>query len=40
VALPAPEFDALNYDESPRSRDDLIGQPTVMWFYPLAASSG
>lgn len=36
----APEFTAANRDGSSRSREDLLGQPTVMWFYPLAASAG
>lgn len=35
-----PTFTATNYDETERDRDDLIGHPTVMWFYPLAASAG
>jgi len=39
-ALAAPEFAALNRDGAPRSREDLLGHPTVIWFYPLAASSG
>lgn len=37
---PAPEFAATNRDRSPRSRPDLVGHPTVMWFYPAAATSG
>ena len=36
----APEFTVTNMDGTSRSREDLLGQPTVMWFYPLAASSG
>lgn len=38
--IPAPTFAATNRDGSARSRDDLLGHPTVMWFYPLAASAG
>lgn len=38
IALPS--FAATNRDGSARSRDDLLGHPTVMWFYPLAASAG
>jgi hypothetical protein len=38
--VPAPTFTAANRDGSARSREDLLGQPTVMWFYPLAASAG
>lgn len=34
------EFVALNRDGSERTAADLIGQPTVMWFYPLANSPG
>lgn len=39
-ALPVPDFDAKNLDNSPRSKPDLVGHPTVVWFYPLAGSSG
>jgi len=38
--LPAPEFVATNRDGSGRDREDLLGHPTVMWFYPAAATSG
>jgi len=39
--LPAPTFaSVLNRDGSPRSRDHLIGHPTVLWFYPAAATGG
>lgn len=38
--VPAPTFTAANRDGSARSREDLLGQPSVMWFYPLAASAG
>ena len=38
--LPAPEFSALHYDGSPRSQEDLIGQPSVLWFFPLANTPG
>ena len=37
---PAPEFVATNRDGSARSRSDLIGHPTVIWFYPAAGTSG
>ena len=40
TALGAPEFSATNRDGSARSREDLLGHPTVMWFYPLAATAG
>ena len=39
-ALPAPKFVATNLDGSSRGTDNLIGTPTVMWFYPVAATSG
>lgn len=38
--LPAPEFAATNRDGTPRARPDLIGHPTVVWFYPAAMTSG
>jgi len=38
--LPAPEFVATNRDGAGRDREDLLGHPTVMWFYPAAATSG
>jgi peroxiredoxin len=33
---PAPEFTLLRYDESEFTREDLLGQTTVLVFYPLA----
>ena len=27
-------------DGSGRAREDLLGHPTVMWFYPAAATAG
>ncbi len=38
--IPAPEFTATNRDESARSRPDLLGHPTAIWFYPAAGTSG
>ncbi len=38
--LPPPEFRATADDGTPRSRDDLLGHPTVLWFYPAAATGG
>lgn len=35
-----PEFAATNLDGSGRAREDLLGHPTVMWFYPAAATAG
>lgn len=38
--LSVPTFMALNSDESPRSQTDLLGQPTVLWFFPFAGTPG
>ena len=38
--LEPPEFVALNRDGAERTEANLIGQPTVLWFYPLANSPG
>lgn len=38
--IPAPEFTATNLDGAARDREDLLGHPTVMWFYPAAATAG
>lgn len=40
AAIPAPEFAAKNLDGTARSKPDLVGHPTVVWFYPLANSGG
>ncbi len=40
AALDAPEFDAQNRDGGARARADLVGQPTVMWFFPSADTPG
>jgi hypothetical protein len=39
-AIEAPEFAAVNRDGGARDREDLLGHPTVLWFYPLASSPG
>ena len=39
-SLPAPEFQATSNDGSSRGPEDLIGQPTVVWFFPLAGTYG
>lgn len=39
-ALPAPDFAATNRDGAARDREDLLGGPTVMWFYPAATTAG
>jgi hypothetical protein len=38
--LPLPDFTASNMDGAARDREDLLGSPTVMWFYPAANTSG
>lgn len=40
AALPAPTFRATADDGTARTRDDLLGHPTVMWFYPAATTGG
>ena len=37
---PAPDFVAFNRDGTERGQADLIGTPTVLWFYPIAGTSG
>ncbi len=39
-ALPAPDFAATNMDGAARDREDVLGHPTVMWFYPAAGTAG
>ena len=38
--LPLPEFSATAMNGQPRSQPDLLGHPTVIWFYPAANTSG
>ena len=38
--LPPPSFFATNYDGQARNQSHLIGQPTVIWFYPAAGTYG
>ena len=38
--LSIPEFSAVNQDGAPRSRDDLLGHPTVVWYFPAAGTPG
>ncbi len=35
-----PEFKALSHDGAPRSKADLLGHPTVLWFFPVADTPG
>jgi len=37
---PLPTFSALNSDGAERGQDDLLGHPTVLWFYPIASTGG
>jgi hypothetical protein len=38
--LPVPEFEAFAHTGEARGPDDLVGAPTVMWFYPAAGTPG
>lgn len=38
--LPPPSFVASNSDGQVRDQSHLIGQPTVIWFYPAAGTYG
>ena len=38
--VPLPDFSATNRDGTGRGPEDLVGRPTVMWFYPAAATGG
>lgn len=41
VNLPVPEFsEVVAMDGTARSSADLIGKPTVLWFYPQAFTGG
>ena len=37
---PPPVFSALNYDGSVRNQENLVGHPTVIWFFPFAGTPG
>ncbi|MEL6342200.1 MAG: hypothetical protein AAFV53_03655 [Myxococcota bacterium] len=37
--LSAPAFTAVNDDGAARDREDLLGEPTVMWFFPAAGTA-
>jgi len=39
-AMSVPTFMALNSDGAARTQADLIGQPTVLWFFPFAGTPG
>jgi len=36
--LGVPTFEALNSDGATRSTPDLLGHPTVLWFFPYAGT--
>jgi len=38
--IPVPEFVATSDTGEQRTEVDLVGHPTVMWFYPAANTSG
>ncbi|MBN1335034.1 MAG: redoxin domain-containing protein [Deltaproteobacteria bacterium] len=38
--LQAPEFQVQAQSGEPRTRADLLGRPTVLWFYPMAGTPG
>ena len=38
--VPAPDFSATAHTGEPRTRADLLGRRTVMWFYPQAYTGG
>lgn len=41
VALPLPSFsEVIAMSGTAASPDDLVGQPTVLWFYPAAFTGG
>ena len=39
-SIPVPEFTATNHDGTSRTSADLLGHPTVMWFFPAATTPG
>lgn len=38
--LEAPEFEVTASNGELRRREHLLDHPTVMWFYPMASTSG
>ena len=38
--LPVATFDATSHEGLARTSADLIGHPTVIWFYPKAGTAG
>ncbi|MEE2751921.1 MAG: hypothetical protein VX519_10860 [Myxococcota bacterium] len=39
-SISAPQFTVVNHDGSTRTREDLMGHRTVMWFFPFARTPG
>jgi hypothetical protein len=39
-AVPAPTFAVYNHESEVRTREDLMGHPTVFWFFPFADTPG
>ena len=39
-AVPAPQFTVYSHEDETRTREDLIGHPTVGWFFPFADTPG
>jgi hypothetical protein len=35
-----PDFVAYNHDNTARNKDNFMGHPTVIWFYPFANTPG
>ena len=35
-----PPFKALSHDGAARSKEDLKGHPTVVWFFPVSGTPG
>jgi cytochrome oxidase Cu insertion factor (SCO1/SenC/PrrC family) len=38
--LEVPDFSAINQDGVARSKADLLGHPTAVWFFPAAGTPG
>jgi hypothetical protein len=35
-----PDFAAVNQDGAPRGKPDLLGHPSVVWYFPAAGTPG
>ena len=40
TVVSAPEFTVQNQAGQTRTRADLLGQPTAVWFFPMAGTPG